>query len=81
MTTINSSAGRTLEYVIVVYAQGKVITLIGFADWQNTVMNFKQACEENSANWAYLINAENPGKILAEYHIGQYSGLSLQPSL
>lgn len=72
---ITSSGPDTIEYVIVVYAQGQVTTIIGFADWNCAASNFREACQQNSANWAYMINAQGDGNVLAEFHSGRFSGV------
>jgi len=70
-----SSNNDILEYVILIYSGGKVITIIGFADWKTTVESFREACAQNSAAWAYLVSAQGAGTILAEYHEGIFTGI------
>lgn len=66
------NASPILEYVIVIYCNGVITTVIGFADWPTTQNNFIQACQDNSAQWAQLLDASSQGDTLARFQSGSY---------
>ncbi len=61
------TAQDTIEYVIVSYTNGKVVTIIGFDTPQATLQHFQNACIENHSDWANLMNSSDGGSLLASF--------------
>ncbi|BFM06885.1 hypothetical protein [Halioxenophilus aromaticivorans] len=67
-----STSQVTIEYVIVSYTNGKVVTIIGFDTPQATLGHFQTACIDNRSDWATLMNSSDGGSLLASFRNNQY---------
>lgn len=65
VTYTSSNNPAIIEYVIVLYASGKVVTIIGFADTASAHDAFHKAIADNQADWAHLCDGK--GQLLASH--------------